>query len=118
MVDWDSDDQPVLMEAAGGPIVSMPYGAGVSDKQAFEGNGFSADDFERMIRGAFDVLYAESAASGRVASISLHPYIVGVPHRIGALDRALAHIRSHDDVWFATGEEIVDHFLEWKAGSG
>ena len=71
-----------------------------------------------MIRSAFDVLYAESAASGRVASISLHPYIVGLPHRIGALDRALAHIRSHGDVWFATGEEIVDHFLEWKAGSG
>ncbi len=118
VVDWDSDDQPVAMEVAGKTIVSMPYGAGVSDKQAFEGSGFAADDFERMIRRAFDVLYAESAVSGRVASVSLHPYIVGVPHRIGALDRALAHIRSHDDVWFATGEEIVDHFLEWRAVQG
>ena len=118
VVDWDNDDQPVLMEVAGRPIVSMPYGAGVSDKQAFEGSGFTADDFERMIRRAFDVLYAESAVSGRVASVSLHPYIIGVPHRIGALDRALAHIRGHDDVWFATGEEIVAHFLEWKSGAG
>ena len=72
-----------------------------------------------MVCRAFDVLYArERRDSGRVAAISLHPYIIGVPHRIGALDRALAHIRSHDGVWLATGEEIVAHFLEWKAGQG
>ena len=48
-----------------------------------------AADFETMIRSAFDVLYAESADSGRVVAMSLHPYIIGVPHRIGALDHAL-----------------------------
>lgn len=110
VVDWDSDDQPVLMDVAGGPIVSMPYGAGVSDKQAFELHHHSADDFEKMACRAFDVLYREGAEAARVAAISLHPYIIGTPARIGALDRALAHICGHDDVWLATGSEIVDHF--------
>lgn len=109
--DWDNDDQPVPMAAGGKTILSMPYGAGVSDKQAFELMHQSADDFEKMIRRAFDVLYREGAESGRVAAVSLHPYIIGVPHRIGALENALAHIAGHDDVWFATGGEIADHFL-------
>ena len=109
--DWDSDDQPVLMDVAGKPFVSLPYGAGVSDLQAFERHHFTADDFERMIKAAFDVLYRESEISGRVAAISLHPFIVGLPHRIDALDRALEYISGHDGVWCATGFEIVEHFL-------
>ncbi len=109
--DWDSDDQPVLMDVAGVPFVSLPYGAGVSDLQAFEHHHFTADGFEHMIKAAFDVLYRESETSGRVAAISLHPFIVGLPHRIDALDRALEYISGHDGVWCATGSEIVDHFL-------
>lgn len=111
VVDWDSDDLPIAMDIAGKTMVSMPYGAGVSDLQAFNLHHHTADDFETMIKSAFDVLYRESEHSGRVAAISLHPYLIGTPHNIGALDRALAHIRSHDDVWCATGSEIVDHFL-------
>ncbi len=109
--DWDSDDQPVLMNVAGAPFVSLPYGAGVSDLQAFHQLHFTADDFEAMVKAAFDVLYRESETSGRVAAISLHPFIVGLPHRIDALDRALEYIRGHDGVWCATGSEIVDQFL-------
>ena len=44
-------------------------------------------------------------------AICLHPFIIGQPHRIGALDRALAHISAHDGVWKATGREIVEHYL-------
>ena len=39
-------------------------------------------------------------------------YLIGVPHRIAGLDAALGYIRSHDRVWFATGEEIVRHWLQ------
>ena len=42
-------------------------------------------------------------------AICLHPYLIGVPHRIPGLDSALAYIRSHDRVWFTTGQEIVRH---------
>ncbi len=114
VADWDSDDQPVLMDIDAAPLVSLPYGAGVSDKQAIEGMHFTADAFETMARRAFDVLYEEGARIARVAAISLHPYIVGVPHRIGALDRILAHVCGHDRVWLATGGEIARHFLDQR----
>lgn len=109
--DWDNDDQPVAMEVNGRTILSMPYGAGVSDLQAFNANKSSAADFERMIRDAFDVLYGEAAESGRVVGISLHPYIIGLPFRIGALERGLDYICGHGGVWRATGEEIAESFL-------
>jgi len=110
-VDWDNDDQPVLMDIGGKPLVSMPYGAGVSDMQAFNRYYYTPEDFERMIKRAFDVLYRESEESGRVVAISLHPYLIGLPHRIDALDKGLEYICSHKGVWRATGEEIVNHFL-------
>ena len=48
-------------------------------------------------------------------AICLHPFMIGVPHRIGALDKALAYIKGHDGVWFATGEEIVRAYMASKA---
>jgi allantoinase len=75
----------------------------------------SADGFGDMIRRQFDVLYEEGAESGRVMAICLHPYIIGQPHRIGALDAALEYICGHKDVWLATGREITRHFVAQEA---
>ena len=44
-------------------------------------------------------------------AIALHPYLYGAPHRIRFLDKALAYIKGHSDVWWATGQEIADHYL-------
>ena len=35
----------------------------------------------------------------------------GVPHRIAGLDAAFRYICNHNDVWWATGEEIVNAYL-------
>jgi hypothetical protein len=65
-----------------------------------------------MTRDAFDVLYAEGAQSARVMAICLHPFITGQAARSGVFDAALKYICSHDGVWKATGEEILDAYLE------
>lgn len=109
--DWVNDDQPYMIDAAGRPMVSLPYSMEINDRPAFDRYYRSSDEFELMIRRQFDVLYREGAESGRVMSISVHPFIIGVPHRIWALESGLDYIASHDGVWFATGEEIVDHYL-------
>ncbi|MEK9662874.1 MAG: polysaccharide deacetylase, partial [Alphaproteobacteria bacterium] len=74
--------------------------------------GRTGQEFGQMIKHQFDTLYRESVeqGSGRVMAICLHPFIMGVPHRIGGLDDALAYISSHDGVWKATGSEIIDHY--------
>jgi hypothetical protein len=45
-------------------------------------------------------------------SIALHPFLIGSPHRIRYLDRALEYIAGHDKVWFATGSEIIDAYRQ------
>ena len=109
--DWVNDDQPYMIDAAGSPMVSLPYSMEINDRPAFDRYYRSSDEFELMIRRQFDVLYREGVESGRVMSISVHPFIIGVPHRIWALESGLDYIAGHDNVWFATGEEIVDHYL-------
>jgi peptidoglycan/xylan/chitin deacetylase (PgdA/CDA1 family) len=111
VADWVNDDQPYAMDVNGRALVSIPYSYEINDKPAFETLHRTADQFDTMIRRQFDVLYREGSHSGRVMAICLHPYIIGVPHRIGALDAALTYITGHEGVWRATGEEIVDHYL-------
>jgi len=114
--DWANDDQPYLMQLEGGRrLVSVPYSYEINDKPAFEKQLRTAGEFGDMIRRQFDVLYAEGAESGRVMAIALHPYLSGMPHRIGALDAALEYLCRHDGVWRATGGEIAAHFLAQPA---
>jgi len=111
VTDWVNDDQPYLMDVGGRRLVSIPYSTEINDLPAFQVRQRTAEEFAIMIQRQFDVLYREGKTSGRVMAIALHPYLIGVPHRIGALDTALDYICAHDGVWLATGEEIVDHYL-------
>jgi hypothetical protein len=45
-------------------------------------------------------------------SVTLHPWAIGQPYRIGTLERALDYFMRHPGVWPATGAEILD---AWKA---
>ena len=110
--DWCNDDQPYTMNLeAGRSIIAMPYTQQLNDKSAIEKRYVSADGFRQMICDQFDVLYREGAKSGRVMAIALHPYLIGVPHRIGALDAALKYICKHKKVWKTTGSEIARHYV-------
>ena len=108
--DWVNDDVPYEMRTTrGGNFFSMPHSADIDDATILIGMHHDEDEFRDQVIDQFDVLYKEG---GRVMSISLHPWVIGQPYRIGALEEALAHIMRHPGVWPATGEEILD---AWKA---
>jgi allantoinase len=109
VADWVNDDQPYTMTLEDGrTIMSIPYTLQLNDKPAFEQRNMTADEFTTMVCRQFDVLWEEGGERATVMAIALHPYIVGVPHRIGALEEALAYICRHEGVWLATGAEIAD----------
>ena len=113
VADWVSDDQPFFMDIGGGKrLVSIPYSYEINDSPFLHTRNGTIEQFVAAIKRQFDTLYAEGAQSGRVMAICLHPYLIGVPHRIAGLDSALKYLRSHAGVWFATGEEIVRHWLQ------
>ena len=110
--DFLNDDQPYLMDIDGKQLVSIPYSSEINDFGPFIRHGYTPEQFADRIKAQFDVLYEEGAESGRVMAICLHPFVIGVPHRIKALDSALNYICGHEHVWKATGSEIMDHYLK------
>jgi allantoinase len=112
--DWVNDDLPYRMNNG---LYSIPYSIELNDMPLFNMPSIGIDEFYRRIAETFDVLYEEGARNGRVMAIALHPFLIGAPHRIRTLDRALTYIASHGNVWFATGAEIIDAYREQEGAS-
>jgi peptidoglycan/xylan/chitin deacetylase (PgdA/CDA1 family) len=111
--DWVNDDMPYAMRTDSGPIVAMPHPIDVDDYTILVNNHHTEDDFRDQLIDHFDVLYREARpGQGRIMAISLHPWVIGQPYRIGALQEALSHIMKHRGVWAATGSQILD---AWQA---
>lgn len=107
--DWVNDDMPYTMRTPRGPLLAMPHPIDMDDHTILVQNHHTEDDFRDQLCDQFDELYRESASQGgRIMAISLHPWVIGQPYRIGALEQALAHIMRHKGVWAATGSEILD----------
>jgi allantoinase len=110
--DWVNDDLPYRMNNG---LYSIPYSIELNDMPLFNTPSIGIDEFYRRICETFDVLYEEGARNARVMAIALHPFLIGAPHRIRTLDRALSYIASHGKVWFATGSEIIDAYRKHEA---
>ena len=109
--DWCNDDLPYPLRTANGTLHSMPHAHELDDRQIIMQYHHSEQAFVDQITDQFDVLYREAEKyGGRVMAITLNPWVIGQPYRIGFLDRALGHILGHEGVWSATGAEILEAF--------
>jgi len=107
--DWVNDDMPYPMHTTSKTLVAMPHPIDIDDYTILVNNHHTENDFRDQLIDHFDVLYKESATEGgRIMPISLHPWVIGQPYRIKALEDALAHIMSHKGVWATTGSQILD----------
>jgi len=126
LYDADSyaDDLPYWVETpAGKPHLVIPYTLDTNDMRFASPQGFnSGDQFFNYLRDAFDVLYAEgetastegnsSARSScpKMLSIGLHCRLIGRPGRIASLEKFLAHVKNHEDVWICRRIDIARHW--------
>ncbi|QFU08145.1 Uric acid degradation bifunctional protein PucL [Rhodobacteraceae bacterium THAF1] len=112
VADSYADDLPYWQPVGDGHQLIVPYTMDCNDMRFAIQAGFtSGDQFESYLRDSFDVLYAEGQAGApKMMSIGLHCRIAGRPGRAAALQRALDYMRGHDGVWFATREQIADHW--------
>jgi peptidoglycan/xylan/chitin deacetylase (PgdA/CDA1 family) len=110
VADWVLDDQPCQIETASGPIVSVPYTVEMNDIAMMVLQNHPSEEWLRRGIDQFDRLYAEGENSMRVMAISVHPYITGVPHRIGYLEKLYEYILQRPGVKMWTGEQILDWY--------
>jgi len=112
LCDWGCDDQPVAMRVRSGRMVAIPYQQGINDIRVLFYGNHTPTDYLRMVCDQFDTLYGEGAKGGRVMTIPLHPFVIGLPFRIKYLDRALEYICSHEGVWRTTAGEVADWYYK------
>ncbi|MEO0979268.1 MAG: polysaccharide deacetylase family protein [Pseudomonadota bacterium] len=111
LLDWCHDDQPTWMTTRSGRILSVPYPQELNDIPQIVGRRREGNEFADMIIDAFDVMLEEAKARPLVMGIALHGYLMGHPHRIKHLERALAYMKANsgDLVWWTTAGAINDH---------
>jgi allantoinase len=70
-----------------------------------------ASEFYDRAIDQFEQIHADAKDSARVMAISVHPYIMGAPHRTKYLRRIFETISKKRGVLFWTGEQILDWYL-------
>ncbi|WP_306142831.1 polysaccharide deacetylase family protein [Roseibium sp. MMSF_3412] len=111
LLDWCHDDQPIWMTTRSGRILSIPYPQELNDIPQIVGRKREGNEFADMIIDAFDVMLEEAKTRPLVMGIALHGYLMGHPHRIKHLERALTYMKANagDIVWWTTAGAISDH---------
>lgn len=115
--DWALDDEPVTLKTKHKPMVALPYNFEQHDIVMMMLQGHTSDQMYRRSIDAFEWLYKESAERAKIMSISVHPYISGVAHRIGYVERTFKEILSRPGVACWTGEKILDWYLGTQKGN-
>ena len=114
LYDADSyaDDLPYWVKThAGKSHLVVPYTLDTNDMRFASPQGFnSGEQFFNYLRDAFDVLYAEGETYPKMMSIGLHCRLVGRPGRIASLEKFLAHLNSHSNVWICRRIDIAKHW--------
>ena len=110
VADWVLDDQPVWLQARPQPVLSVPYTVEINDIPMMLFQAQTAEEFHRRGVAQLDRLWLDSAKQTRVMSISIHPYIMGVPHRIAQLERLLDAVLAKPEVHLCQGVEIYQSF--------
>ena len=113
--DWPNDEQPYPMRTAGGELVSLPAAVDLDDVTAMRLRSLSVQEWAGMVERASERLLADGGDSGRLLVLVLHPYLIGQPFRIRALEQVLSRVAAAPGVRFATADGVLDWYEESRS---
>jgi peptidoglycan/xylan/chitin deacetylase (PgdA/CDA1 family) len=108
-------DVPYLVSTKSGELVELPISLILDDWEIFGGALFpngggvnaTADTAFQIWKEEFDGM----RRFGCLFNTTFHPNLMGRPGRIDMLYRLFEYMKSFDDVWWATSEEIARYVL-------
>lgn len=109
--DWVNDELPYRFETANGPLTNLPLSLELDDRFIVGEKLHAESEYADQIVDACDFLLEEATRTGRgrLLALNIHPWIMGQPHRIGHLERALAHLQHKSArAWNAAPSIILD----------
>jgi len=112
-LNWCHDDQPTRLHTRNGqPLWAIPYPEEINDIPMILARQMDAKSFADMVIDHFEEMLRQSARQPLVMGIALHAYLMGQPHRLCHLRRALEHIahaRNEGRVCITTPGSIASH---------
>jgi allantoinase len=109
--DWVLDDLPHWMTTKHGPVICMPYTLELNDSPMYAIQNRSSGDFYQRYKDTVATFEKELDNNPRILTIATHPHLMGVPHRIGYLEKLIDELLARDDSIFMTGSQIADWFI-------
>jgi peptidoglycan/xylan/chitin deacetylase (PgdA/CDA1 family) len=113
--DWVLDDEPVTLKTTHKPVVALPYNFEIHDITMMALQHHPSEVWHSRAMDQFNWLYAEAAERPKILALACHPYLSGVPHRIGHVERTFEELLSKDGVVAWDGAKILDWYLTAKA---
>lgn len=109
--DWVLDDEPVTLKTTHKPVVALPYNFEIHDIVMMALQHHASDVMHTRALDQFDWLYEEAAERPKIMAIACHPYLSGVPHRIGHVQRTFEDVLAREGVVAWDGAQILDWYL-------
>ena len=70
----------------------------------------------QQVCDAADFLRKEAdTQGGRILALNIHPWLMGQPHRIAKLEKALEYITAIDGIWSASAGDIRKSWIQQQA---
>jgi peptidoglycan/xylan/chitin deacetylase (PgdA/CDA1 family) len=110
--DWVNDDMPYAFHTRHGDLWAMPLPTEIEDRFVIMDNQHAEASWAQQVIDAGQMLLAEARQEGgRILSLSIHPWVLGQPHRIKHLETVLEALSGEPEVWCAGAGEILDSFV-------
>lgn len=107
-----NDDLPYYTAVGDKKWLVVPYTLALNDARFWRGYYATGEDLFQAAKETFDVLYEEGETTPKMMSLGLHCRMAGVAGRASGLDRFIAYVKSHTNVWFAGRADIAKWWLE------
>ncbi|VCU69389.1 Polysaccharide deacetylase [Pigmentiphaga humi] len=117
--DLGAADSVLPLAVGDSRLLSIPYSSELNDFFAVVVGGLSAHAYVERFKAQFDQLLKDSEVQPKVVGLPLHPYLIGMPQYIWALDQILLHVKScRDMVWITQARAIADYYDQKLDASG
>jgi len=106
--DWTNDEQPYRMSTPTGELYALPLMLELDDVNALWDRNVSLKRYEQLLIESAQQLALDGKKTARTLVLHIHPWLIGQPFRIGALDRALTKMLAIPGLIASSSSDIVD----------
>ena len=106
------DEQPCLVTTGNGDLIALPYSVEMNDVVLHAVQSQPSHEIWRRGRAQLRRLHKDGEHGVRVMTVTLHPYLAGVPHRFDYLERLYELLVRTKGVTFMTGSSLTDWYRQ------